>query len=175
MSNIGYYRYKKTATSNSDVYLYINGELVSTKTIIVKEFCTNNKLIKYLNKDGQYRFYTFNRFWESKDKPKEIGRTNKIITSLFNSQSSESTVGYKNERTLEMTAENVSQSELDILNDLWKGPKVYLYIGTGSDLESDWLEVSISAKDTITRIRKGGYKDITITVLLPEWYSITLL
>lgn len=175
MSSIGYYRVKKTLTSNTNINFYINNVLTSTKYVIIKDFCTNNKLIKYLNKDGQYRFYTFNRFWESLDKPKEIGRSNKIITSLFNSQSSESTIGYKNERTIEMTAENVSQSELDILSDLWVSPKVYLYIGSGSDLESDWLEVSISTKDTITRIRKGGTKDITITVLLPEWYSITLL
>lgn len=175
MSSIGYYRVKKTLTSNTNINFYINNVLTSTKYVVIKDFCTNNKLIKYLNKNGQYRFYTFNRFWESSDKPKEIGRSNKIITSLFNSQSSESTIGYKNERTIEMTAENVSQSELDILSDLWVSPKVYLYIGSGSDLESDWLEVSISTKDTITRIRKGGTKDITITVLLPEWYSITLL
>ena len=94
-------------------------ELITTKTIIVREFCDNSILLKYLNKDGQYRFFGFNKYWERSDKPKEIGRSNKIITSLLSSQTDSVSIGYRNERTLDLVAENVSQEELTQLADIW--------------------------------------------------------
>lgn len=173
MSTIGYYRYKFSPTSSQDVNVYVNGILEGTKSVIVQDWCDNNKFIKFLNKDGQYRFFAFNRFWESSDKPKEIGRASNIITSLLNSQSAEKSIGYKNTRSIEVTAD-VTQDELNILQDLWTSPKVYLHIGTTYS-ESDWLEVSISTKNTVNKIKKGSVTKIVATIELPEWYSISLL
>jgi hypothetical protein len=131
-------------------------------------------LLKYLNKDGQYRFFGFNKYWERSDKPKEIGRSNKIITSLLSSQTDSVSIGYRNERTLDLVAENVTQEELTQLADIWLSPKVYLRVGDG-DTSEDWIEVTIDTKDTVSRIRKGNAKDVELSVVLPKWYNIGLL
>ena len=175
MSNIGYYRYKSTFTSNTKVNFTTDGDPAGTKTVVVKGWCTGDILLKYLNKNGQYRFFPFNQYWEREDKPKEIGRASKIVTSLLTSQASEITVGYKNERRLNLVAEGVTQEELDILVDIYTSPKVYMYIGTAGDTTEDWIEVSVESRKPSSKIKKGNSKDIELTVLLPEWYSIGLL
>ena len=176
MSTVGYYRYKFSPTEETEVELYINAVLTTTKTVTLREWCTGMKRIKFLNKDGQYRFFNFNRFWESSDKPKELGRANKIVTSLLTSQSSENSVGYKNERTWLVMADDISQPELDILSDLWASPRVFLYVGdeTTDDM-TDWIQVSVKSNDNLNRIRKAGYVDIAMIITLPEWYSISML
>lgn len=176
MSTVGYYRYKAVFNSDSDVNLYINQEIVATKSVKVRPVCDEFKIIKYLNKDGQYRFFNFNRFWESRDKPREIGRANKIITSLLDTQSSSSSIGYKNDKTITVYADDVSQEELILLVDLWTSPRVYLYMGDGTTYDiSDWVEVSIKSKDNLNRIKKGGYQDLFMDIILPEHYTINML
>jgi len=176
MSQIGYYRYKINPTIDIDIDFSINYELAATKSVIVKEWCDNDKLIKYLNKDGQYRFFAFNRFWESNDKPKELGRSNKIITSLLTSKSSEDILGYKNERILTLMAHDISQDELTVLSDLWTSPRVLMYVGDHITFsENDWIQVSIKAKNNLTRIKKSNYTDIIVDITLPEWYTISML
>lgn len=176
MSEIGYYRYKVIPTADQDVNLYINGALTSTKSIEVRDYCDGMKILKYLNNEGQYRVFNFNRFWESKDKTKEIGSSNKIITSLLTSKAPTRSVGTKNTRTISLMADDVSQAQLDILQDLWVSPRVYLYVGDHMTFEdSDWILVIVKANNPISKIRKSNYTDISIEVTLPEWYSITML
>ena len=176
MSVIGFYRYKVKPNTNQDVNLYINGILSGTKTIEIKDFCEGSKRIKFLNKDGQYRFVVFNKYYEINDKPKEIGKVNNIITSLLSSQTAEKSVGYKNERKLDLVSESISQDELNVFKDLWTSPRVYLYIGDGlTDEISDWVEVTIQTKNPITKIPKGSYTDIKLSAILPKHYSVNML
>jgi len=57
MSKIGYYRYKNVFNSNTELGLYVNGELESIKNVYVRDWCEGNILLKYINKNGQYRFF----------------------------------------------------------------------------------------------------------------------
>ncbi|MCK9281339.1 MAG: hypothetical protein M0P71_12010 [Melioribacteraceae bacterium] len=150
----------------------VNGEL---KTVTVKPFCTNNQYIKYLDRTGQYRFFVFNRFYETKDNPKLIGKLNKLITSILDSQSSTKNIGYKNERKMTLIADEVSASELLILSDIYTSPRVLLYIGSTTDENKDWIEVTIDSRDNMVRSRKGGYSKVEIEITLPENYSINML
>lgn len=176
MSSIGYYRYKVAPAIDTNVDFYINAVKVCTKTLVVRDYCEGMKLIKFLNSEGQFRFFNFNEYWESSDKPKQIGSVNKIITSLLTSQSSLDNIGYKNKRTISVVADNVTQEELTILSDLWTSPRVFLYIGdTTSYDDSDWLQVTIKSKDGLNRIRKGGAIDLAATIELPGWYAINML
>jgi len=174
MSEIGYYRYKVKPSESIDVNFNINFELAATKSIIVKEVCEGFRLLKYIDRDGQYRFYPFNKFWESKDKPKLIGKSSKIIESVLNSQSSENSIGYKNNRTISLVAENVSQDELTLLSDIYTSPRVLLYIGTTTDEKKDWIEVDVKG-DNINRLRKRKFTKVNIDITLPEWYSISMM
>lgn len=174
MSEVGYYRYKVNPSDSVDVKMYIDNVLTSTKSIIVKDVCEGFRLLKYLDRDGQYRFYPFNKFWESKDKPKLLGKVSKIIESVLDSQSSENNVGYKNDRTIALVAENVSQDELTLLSDIYTSPRVLLYIGTTTDEKKDWIEVDVKG-DNINRLRKRKFTKVNIDITLPEWYSISML
>jgi hypothetical protein len=175
MSSVGYYRYKFSDVSegSQEVTFYKNGALAKTCTIIGKSFCTGFKLLKYLDKDGQYRFFPFNNFWQQSNKPKLIGSVNNFVTSIVDSQTSKKNIGYKNDRTLTMTSENVSLDELEKLEDIYFSPRVYLYTGNGSnDRLQDWVLVSVSG-DGIGRPKKNQFKKVVINVILPEHYAIT--
>jgi hypothetical protein len=174
MSTVGYYRYKIKPTESQEVSIYVNGVLTSTKSVVVKDVCSGFRLLKYIDRDSQYRFYPFNKFWESDDKPKLIGKSNKIIENILNSQASENNIGYKNKRTVSLVAESVSQEELTTLSDIYTSPRVYLYIGSGTDLAQDWLEVDIKG-DNKNRLRKRKFTKVEIEVTLPEWYSISMM
>ena len=178
MSNIGFYRYKVNNFSKGDnsVSFYVNGNLVVTHSIITKENCTGTQLVKYIDKNGQYRFYPFNKYYEKIDNPEELGRTNEFITSIFDAQTDSKSVGYRNKRNISLVAESVTSDELDILADLWTSPRVYLYIGDGSsDNLEDWVECKIANADNLVRRRKGDFGRIAIELELPTNYTITML
>lgn len=176
MSEIGFYRYKITPSANQDVEMYINNVLTSTKKVVVKEHCGDSKRLKYLNKDGQYRFATFNRFYETRDKTKEIGKANKIISSLLDSQADSYSVGIRNERLISMVADDINQEQLEVLKDLWTSPRVLLYVGDGTtDDINDWILVTVNVKNPINRISKGSFIDIKLDVMLPNHYTVNML
>lgn len=176
MSKIGLYRYKFAPQQDITVSLFVNYVLTSSKQVIVKDWCEGDKKIKFLNKDGQYRYIAFNRFYEGSDKPKELGRANKTILSLLSSQASENSVGYKNDRTINLRSDHVSQEELAIIKDVYTSPRVFYYVGDGTtDVENDWIQVSVKAKNPITNIRKGSFTDVIIDITLPEHYTINML
>ena len=81
----------------------------------------------------------------------------------------------KNERVIIANAD-VTARELELLKDLYTSPSVYLYIGDGSnDGYADWLEVTINSGENANNIRKGNMINISITVTLPEHFTITRL
>jgi len=84
-------------------------------------------------------------------------------------------VGYKNERALNLVAESVTQDELEILNDIYTSPNVFVYIGINTDTIQDWLQVTIESRKPSSKIKKGNVTDVELSVVFPEWYSIGLL
>jgi len=176
MSTVGYYRYKFIPTDNTDVNLYINYSLASTKKVYVKENCPEGKRLKFINRNGHYRYVYFNKFYEEQDKVKELGKSSNLITSLLSSKTDKLSLGYSANKNITLNIDDVSQDELDMLQDIFKSPRVYYYIGDGtSDEINDWILVSVTSKKTTTHIKKGGYINLSIDIELPEWYTINSL
>ena len=174
MSEIGYYRLKVLADSAKDVPIYINN-VPFIKKIVPVPFCGEGKILKYLDHTGQYRFYSFNSYFRTYDNPNQIGNVNKLITSILTDQSNKQNIGYTNERKITLSAD-VSKDELDILQDLYVSPRVYLYIGSNnSDLSKDWLEVIAEPNEAIVRRPKGNYGRFDLTVTLPEHFTIKMI
>lgn len=171
MSQIGLYRYKTTTTNGRTVTLYKNGIASGTAVLRSLPFCSSDVLVKYLDASGRYRFYTFNKFYETKDAPQLIGSTNKFFSSLLTAQSDKSNIGYRNERRLSLTTDATSE-QLTYLADIFTSPRVYMYVGVmPSDSEKDWVEVTAEGDNTVKRRKAiGGRFDLTI--ILPEWYTI---
>ena len=175
MSSIGYYRYKTLADSEKTVNWTVNFVNVASKTIIPIEACAGSVILKYLDSDGQCRFFPFNKYYRTFDNPQLIGTTNKFITNILTDHSSKQNIGYKNERKMELTAD-VSDEELEKLMYIYTSPRVYLYIGSGvSDIESDWLEVIINVSDAVIKRRKRVSGRISLTVILPEHFSVAMI
>lgn len=175
MSNIGWYRYKvsDSAEGEQTIKFFINGALAKTCTVIGKPFCSDFRLIKYLNKNGQYRFFPFNKYWQQANKPTLIGKVNSFVTNILDNQGDKKNIGYANERKIILVAESVSLEELEILEDIYISPRVYLYVGNGlNDRLRDWVLVSITG-DGIGKPKKANFKKVTIEVTLPEYYAIT--
>jgi hypothetical protein len=171
----GYYRLKVDDLEVDTTYTLKNGSTtLATKVVRVKDFCTDYKYLKYLDRNGQYRFAVFNNRWQSKDTPKAIGKIQQLITNLQTDQGSTKNVGYTNERKLTLVADDVLSDELDILSDIYTSPRVYLQIGTG-DTAADWLLVDVTSSDNLVRRKKGNTSKVELTVTLPEWYNVTML
>lgn len=175
MSKIGYYRYKTTVTDGRVVKLYIDGVEAGAATLKALDYCNGYRTLKYLDNKGQYRFFTFTNFYESNDNPKQIGTTNEFITSIRNDQTNSKNLGYKNTRTLSLSAE-VDSDQLDVLSSIYTSPRVYLYIGNGtSDIKSDWIELDSIKGDNINRRRKQRTGLVNIQATLPEWFSVKMI
>jgi uncharacterized protein (TIGR02145 family) len=174
VDKIGYYRLKSLVSGNSQVDLYLNGILEASKNIVSINDCSDSLIVKYLDRNGQYRFFPFNRVHKITDAPVQIGTTNKILKNILTDKSSTRNVGYKNGRQINAFAD-VSEEQLLKLSDIYTSPRVYLYIGTGNDLDNDWLEIIIKANENTIKRAKGGSGSIDFTILMPERYTVTML
>lgn len=174
MSKIGFYRYKIENATTQDVILYVNSVAAHIKKVVALPACSGYRLLKFLDRNGQYRFYHFVAEHGIKDKPKEIGKVNELISSLLDASDVKS-AGYYTERTMTLRAANVSSDELDILSDIYTSPRVYYYVGDGStDDMSNWVLVSVAGDNTVRRDKKKFGK-VELTITLPTHNSITML
>lgn len=172
----GYYRLKvDDLTEDITFTLLIDSSPEATKDVIVKPTCSDDILVKYIDENGQYRFYLFNRFYEISDNSELIGKTNKFITDIFDTQSNIKNIGYKNERRYTLTADDVSSEELEKLSYIYSSPQVFLYIGSGSDLAKDWVLVTIENTEGLVRAKKDNFSEVIIDVILPEHFTLSLL
>lgn len=173
----GFYRYKfdnLTVGSHEVTFTAADGTTYK-KTVIVKPFCDESKYLKYIDNNGYYRFYPFNKFFEIKGSAKAIGTINKIVENIKYSQSTENQIGYENTVTVELTAEGLTFEELTILSAIYESPRVYYYIGSGADELKDWLEVTVKSKDGLYRKKKGNCYNVELTITLPERQTIKML
>lgn len=173
----GYLRYLvSTPTAGSrDVSFYKNGELLVKHTIVTKYGCDGYKLLKWLDNNGQYRFFPFLSEHSIKDNPKQIGEVSNFIESLITAISDKSNLGYTNERKLTLRQVNVTEDERLILSSLFTSPKVYLYVGDYIDFSIlKYIEVTITC-DNVVKKEKGKSSTFEITVNLPKHFTITQL
>lgn len=175
MSKIGFYRYKIENATDQDVTLFINGVVSAIHNVKTVPVCSGYKTVKFLDRNGQYRFYSFVAEHGIKDKPKEIGKVNELITSLLTNQTDRKSAGYTNERTITLRASLVSADELEILSDIYTSPRVYYYVGDGTtDDSKDWVLVSVTG-DGVNRRDKKKFGKVEITLTLPTFNTITIL
>ena len=179
MSAIGYHRIQLQGLSDNSetpITLYINGNFASIKTVIQKPLCENGRILKFLDKNGQYRFWGFNEYFEERLNIDSLGSTNELITSILYAQSDKKNLGNEIQKELALVAENVTESDLLILSQLYYSPRVYLYIGDGTSYSvENWLLVTIKNSENIQRRRKANLSTVDLTVLLPSNKSISMV
>jgi len=177
MSKLGYYRYKKENLNagNIDVTFYVNGLPYVTHRIKARETCTGWRQLKWLDENGQYRFFAFSELYQIKNNSKSLGLASSFITSLFDSQSESKNIGQSNEQILILRAVNVTSEERLILSSLATSPRIYLYTGDFTkDEKSDYVLVTVKT-DGVIRNEKQRPNNFEVTVTLPKHYTTTMI
>lgn len=177
VSNIGLYRVKTIDSLTPGTYtvtMLNDGNPVATKTLIVKDVCANETVkVKYLDKNGYYREYPFNNYWEGRDNPVKIGTTNKLITALLTDKTGNQNIGYKNNRIIGLVATEVTPSELELLSDLFTSPRVYVSFDQSND--TTWYEVDAKSRTGIYKTRKGTFTRVELEITMPENFSVKMI
>lgn len=171
-SVIGLYRYFDEFTFDQTINFYKDAVLDASHTISFQPSCAEYEL-RYLDHNGQYRFIGFNKYFEVNDTNDLIGKVNRFATSLRDGQGSEDVVGYRNTRTIALTAEAISLDRLEALSELENSPKVYLRVNfTGT--AADWILTRVKGKGLV-RQAKQQFTDVTYLVEYPERYTLSLI
>lgn len=168
----GFWRYKTTADQIKNISATISSVIYS-KQVIPLDTCTGDLVLKYLDKNGHYRFFNCNKYYATRDLPEKLGSINRFLTDILTDQSDSKNVGYRNKRTIEAVAE-VQADYLGKFADLYTSPRVYLKVGSGDEAK-DWLLVEVRANDNIVRRRKANTGAISLTITLPEHYTISMI
>jgi hypothetical protein len=161
------YRILVNATTDK-IFIIKNGsEILSTYIVKAIPYCEWATSLKYLDKNGFYRFFPFNKYFEGKTNPKLIGNINSFATSLL-SEGETRNVGYKSDYVISLVAENVTREQLSLLSDIYTSPRVYI------KLYDNWVLCDIKG-DNITHTRKNISRNITIEATIKDINTITML
>jgi len=174
MSKIGFYRWKIEDATTHDVTLYVNNIPRSTKKVVAIPICSGFKMLRWLDRNGQFRFYPFSHMHSITDKPKQIGEVNALIGSMLTERGDIRNVGYNNERTITLRAQKVSSKELELLSEVFTSPRVSIYRGDLSTFDDrDWVDVTVSG-DGMVRRDKVNFGTVELKVTLPTFNTITM-
>ena len=176
LSELTLYRYKSLHASSTQVTFTENATNPKVKRIeVIGNGCSDDRLVKYLDGNGQYRFFPFNSYYEISEAGEAIGEINKLYSSIRNAQAPNYNIGYRNKRQWLLTAEMVSNEQLEVLADINASPRVYLYTGDGlTDEISDWTLVTM-VNNVAVRPSKRLFSEVSLQIEVPERNSIKMI
>lgn len=137
-------------------------------TFKVRPWCDNDIKLKYLDRNGQYRFVFCNQYYSISETPKSLGDIDNIIKSIADDKGDKTKIGYSNNQTYTLKASQLNIQERELLGDLYNSPEVYLM------LENKEVLVEVQG-DNIRKLSKNKFGDVSITVKLPKSYNISRL
>lgn len=166
----GFYREKMMLTQNTTIT-----RAGKAKTVEVLPHCEGDVILKYLDRNGMYRFYKFSRFYRREIEPELIGSIENIFGSLSTAQGYKKNIGYRSQDELTVKAVAVPSRHMENLKDIYTSPRVYMHIGAlGDDNASDWLLVDVEGDGMIKHNRRQ-FNDVELTVQPPANNEITML
>ncbi len=145
------------------------------KKIKVLPYCEGDIILKYLDRNGMYRFYRFTKNYERTVDTDEIGSVEHTFTSLSTGQGYQKSIGNKSVDKIKARAEKVPVEDLNILKDLYTSPRAYFHLGeAGTDNLSNWVLVKVKG-DGIAKLPKRNFVNVEIEIELPANNEITML
>jgi len=166
----GFYREKMLLTQNTTITR--GGK---AKAVEVLPHCDGDVILKYIDRNGMYRFYKFSRFYRREIEPELIGSIENIFGNLSTAQGYKKNIGYRSQDELTVKAVAVPAHHMESLKDIYTSPRVYMHIGAlGDDNASDWLLVDVEGDGMIKHNRRQ-FNDIELTILPPANNEITML
>ena len=166
----GFYREKMMLTQNTTIT-----RAGKSKAVEVLPYCEGDVILKYLDRNGMYRFYKFSRFYRREIEPELIGSIENVFGSLSTAQGYKKNIGYRSQDELAVKAVAVPARHMEALKDIYTSPRVYMHIGRlGDDNTSDWVLVDVEGDGMIKHNRRQ-FNDIELTILPPANNEITML
>ena len=166
----GFYREKMLLTQNT-----IITRAGKSKIVEVLPYCDGDVILKYLDRNGMYRFYKFSRFYRREIEPELIGSIEHFFSSLSAAQGYKKNIGYRSQDELTVKAVAAPAHHMEALKDIYTSPRVYMHIGAlGDDNASDWVLVDVEGDGMIKHNRRQ-FNDIELTILPPANNEITML
>lgn len=120
--------------------------------------------VKYLSREGFYRYWLFNKYYSTDQAGSKIGRVTAYFDTMVGTEARTNQIGYKDAyKQIAATSENVEKVDREILIDIFTSPAVYAYIN------SVWVQVEVEGSHTIRE--KNNRENISATFILPELYT----
>ena len=161
-----------------DIWLKKNDTLNSKKTLHLVDFCeSSDLLIKYLDHNGEYRFWVFNKYHEVVNEVSNIGSVNQFITNITDSAGRTKQLG--NQSTIIINASTtVDEKWRNIFNDLYVSPRVSIWkhnenISTEKEKKGRWLDVVVESNG-ILKYRKLNNTQEQVSFILSEQNTIKM-
>jgi len=179
--------YLATATGNRRLYLRvfegddedISGDISLTNLITtqkieldVKDSLCDGVYVRYLSKEGFYRYWLFNKYYKYTSQGSKIGEIIPYMDTMVSSQGRTKNIGYEKVfESMLVTSENVSKADQKLLMDIYTSPAVYFWLGEREDVsdEAEWLLVNIAGTHEI--IEKKNFQKVQATIIKPEKYT----
>lgn len=131
--------------------------------------------LKFLNLFGGWNYWLFNKGNDTLT-TKDLGTINNDYEDILNTTSPFVSMGKTSENNITIKQENITPSELLILNDILESPKVYLFTGNKNEVAAlnDWLEVTIKSGAFRVSNSKEKMTNLNLTIELPTNNTKTL-
>lgn len=159
MGRIVYYRVKSQAKEPGTYYGYWkngDGEVICKTKIVVRPKCDESAYVKYLDRYGMYRFIQFNSYWSRQESAQSLGEVQSV--SNYGQTSS---IGYDLNEIYTLSLEQVTPEELELYQDIFFSPNIYLKIGDSTE----WKPVTIQGSDGVGRRNRKYNSTFTIQLV----------
>ncbi len=172
LPSVGFYKIPITGNNESGVYKVnirdtnISGAIMQTHYIIVEKTCIDDIQIKWLAKDGFYKFGTFNKYTNNNRKTKDGLEVPTYFTAFSDTLTRNSLITKTQQKGITLNKAQVATDTLEYYLDLACSPKVYLNIGTIA--VANWVEVKVNWQPSYNA--NNNFHKISVNIQLPESY-----
>lgn len=166
-STPGVYRHYLDKTADEVVETKIGGVKNYNINVKVLPSCDGGLYVKFLdNATGFYKHWLFNKYYSIDGNSEKIGRVDVLATTL--SETKKKDVGSRFTKRYQITADNLTQEHLDYISCIKTTPRLYV------EIDGEWVLCSISDSTFPVRWRKANSGSLSLTIELPEQYTIRM-
>lgn len=140
--------------------------------LTVKDSCDSGVYIRYLSKEGFYRYWLFEAYKKVTRSGNEIGELIPAMTTMTAAQYRTRSIGYEDVyESIDVLSHNVTTEQQEQLMDIFTSPAVYMWLGEAgtASAEADWILVKVTGNHEVNY--KNKFQNFSCRLRLPESYT----
>jgi hypothetical protein len=147
-----------------------NNFLINNVSIQIEKITghCNGHYIKWLNSFGGWNYWLFYKGNDTLT-TKDLGQIYNDYNDVVDTVSPYISIGKTSENNIAVRQDDITENEMQILNDLLDSPKVYLFTGEPNENATchDWLEVNIKAGSFRVSSSREKMNNLNLTIEIP--------